>query len=86
MFQVPKPQTVPDRKGCAGFRGMVSRRSVVQAGVFGALGLSLGDMLRLEARGAQNGNQAFSATPAQGKIPAKALSVIQLHSVAGIGL
>ena len=84
MFQAPKSQSVPNRKGCEGFRGMVSRRSVVQAGVFGALGLSLGDMLRLEARGAQNGNQAFSATAAQSKLPAKALSVIQLHLGGGM--
>ena len=36
----------PNSRGCDGFRRM-SRRQAVQAGVFGALGLSLGDMLRL---------------------------------------
>ena len=41
----------PNRRGCREFRGLVSRRHAVQAGTFGALGLSLGDMLRLEARG-----------------------------------
>ena len=51
-----------------------SRRSVLQAGVFGALGLSLGDVLRLQA--AENG--AFTQA-AGSKKEAKALSVIQLH-------
>ena len=32
----------PNSRGCDGFRRM-SRRQAVQAGVFGALGLSLGD-------------------------------------------
>lgn len=62
-----------NRHGCADYRSM-SRRHALQAGVFGALGLSLGDMLRLEA--ADNG----ALTQAVGtKKEAKALSVIQLH-------
>ncbi|QDT64938.1 DUF1501 domain-containing protein [Calycomorphotria hydatis] len=66
-------QQKPTREGCAGFRAM-SRRQAIQAGTCGALGLSMGDMLRLEAAD----SKAFSQ--AQGKkIDAKALSVIQLH-------
>ncbi|MCA9120604.1 MAG: DUF1501 domain-containing protein [Planctomycetaceae bacterium] len=61
------------RDGCEGFRAM-SRRRAIQAGVIGALGLSLGDMLRLEAAD----NQAFTQAAGQKK-DAKALSVIQLH-------
>jgi hypothetical protein len=59
--------------GCAGFRAL-SRRSAIQAGVFGALGLSLGDMLRLQA----SDKGAFTQESGQKK-EAKALSVIQLH-------
>lgn len=61
------------RQGCAGFR-LLSRRQTLQAGVLGALGLSLGDMFRLEAAD----NQAFSQAAGEKKA-AKALSVIQLH-------
>ncbi|MFT5523811.1 MAG: hypothetical protein ACI9G1_001199 [Pirellulaceae bacterium] len=52
----------------------MSRRHALQAGIFGALGLSLGDMFRLEAAD----NKAFSQA-AGAKRQAKALSVIQLH-------
>jgi len=65
-------------RGCAGFRQM-SRRSAVQAGICGALGLSLGDLLTLESRAHESTNQAFSAVGSKTKLPAKALSVIQLH-------
>lgn len=60
-------------QGCAGFRRL-SRRQMLQAGVLGALGLSLGDMFRLEAAD----NQAFSQAAGEKKA-AQALSVIQLH-------
>ncbi len=68
---------------------MLSRRQAVQAGVVGALGLSLGDMLKLEARAqeatSQAGTQAFTARGgSQGKLPARALSVIQLHLGGGM--
>ncbi|MFN9435588.1 MAG: hypothetical protein ACK6DC_11705, partial [Planctomycetota bacterium] len=59
--------------GCDGFRAL-SRRSAIQAGVFGALGFSLGDMLRLQA----SDKGAFTQESGQKKA-AKALSVIQLH-------
>lgn len=65
------------RRGCRSFRSL-SRRDAIQAGVAGALGLSLGDMLRLEAAD----NQAFSQAAGQKK-EAKALSVIQLHLAGG---
>ncbi len=58
---------------------MMSRRQAVQAGFVGALGLSLGDMLRLEARG----DDAFTAAGAR-KLQPKALSVIQLHLGGGV--
>ena len=63
----------------------MSRRQAVQAGVFGALGLSLGDLLRLEGRAEETGTQAFTAgAGSKGKLPAKALSVIQLHLGGGV--
>lgn len=71
-------QISPDHRGCDGFRAM-SRRQALQVGVCGALGMSLGDLLRLEGRAEQPANQAFSAAGSKGKLPAKALSVIQLH-------
>ena len=73
-----------DAGGCEGFRTMTSRRQAVRAGVFGALGLSLGDLLRLEARGEAAGTSAFSAEAGTGvKGAPKALSVIQLHLPGG---
>ena len=79
MHQSQTHQIAADRRGCAGFRGMLSRRQAVQAGVVGALGLSLGDMLRLEARG----EDAFTAAGAK-QLQPKALSVIQLHLGGGL--
>ena len=78
MPQSSQIQMAPDHRGCAGFHAM-SRRQTLQVGICGALGLSLGDLLRLEARSADTTNQAFSATDAKYALPAKALSVIQLH-------
>ena len=66
-----------DHRGCVGYRTL-TRRQAVQAGTFGALGLSLADMLRLEARG-EASTEAFQTTKAGATGPAKALSVIQLH-------
>jgi hypothetical protein len=62
-----------NHRGCAGFRSL-SRRQALQAGVSGALGLSLADMFRLEAAD----SQAFTQAAGQ-KTEAKALSIIQLH-------
>ena len=76
------PAARPDQRGCQEFRSLmarVSRRHAVQAGTFCALGLSLGDMLRLEARG-EASNEAFQTTKgSSSSTPAKAMSVIQLH-------
>jgi hypothetical protein len=84
MSQSPLDQQAPDRRGCAGFRAL-SRRQAIQAGVFGAIGLSLGDLLKLEARGQSPGTQAFSAASgSRGRPPARALSVIQLHLGGGM--
>ena len=63
--------------GCSGFRRM-SRRSAIQTGVCGALGLSVGDMLRLEAAD----DSAFTQSTETKKEP-KALSIIQLHLPGG---
>ena len=85
MNQTPRSEGSPDSRGCAGFRSMASRRQAIQAGVFGALGLSLGDLLRIEARGQSPGTQAFNAASgSKGKGPARALSVIQLHLGGGV--
>ena len=65
------------QKGCSGFRRL-PRRALLQSGVCGALGLSLADMLRLEA----DENSAFSQAAGKRK-QAKALSVIQLHLPGG---
>ncbi len=78
MSQSLLAENVSDRGGCSGFRRM-SRRQAIQAGVCGALGLSLADLLRLEARSQESGTQAFSAAESKGKLKAKTLSVIQLH-------
>lgn len=58
---------------------MLSRRQAIQAGLLGGLGLSLGDMLRLEAQA----EDAYTATGAK-KLQPKALSVIQLHLGGGL--
>ena len=63
--------------GCSGFRSM-PRREALQAGLLAALGLSLGDLLRLQA--ADNA----AMTIASGKrLKAPAKSVIQIHLPGG---
>ncbi len=75
----------PDLRGCAGFRSTMPRREAIRAGVFGALGLSLGDILRLEARAEDGKSGAYSAASgARRTSPAGALSVIQLHLGGGM--
>jgi hypothetical protein len=65
----------PNQIGCSGYRSM-SRRSAIQAGIFGALGLSMGDLFRL---------QAGEDAPKKGaKLKPKALSVIQIHLGGGM--
>jgi hypothetical protein len=66
----------PNQRGCAGFRSM-SRRCAIQAGIFGALGLSMSDLFRLQA-----GEDA--AKPKSAKLKPKALSVIQIHLGGGM--
>tara|TARA_R110002096_G_scaffold26518_25_gene81859 strand:- start:3786 stop:5195 length:1410 start_codon:yes stop_codon:yes gene_type:complete len=73
-FQKPEPAT---RQGCAGFRRM-SRRHAIQAGTLGGLGLSMGDLFRLQASAAEGNSGAFTMEKGKQK-DAKALSVIQLH-------
>jgi hypothetical protein len=64
----------PTSFGCSGFRALASRRQAIQAGFCGALGLSMGDLFRLQAQAAD--------APAAAAAP-KALSVIQLHLPGG---
>lgn len=59
--------------GCSGFRAM-PRRQAIQAGVLGALGLSMGDLFRLQA----GDKGALTSSPGK-KLQARALSVIQIH-------
>jgi hypothetical protein len=59
--------------GCSGFRAM-PRRQAIQAGVLGALGLSMGDLFRLQAAD----KAAMTMEPGK-KIKARAQSVIQIH-------
>ncbi|MGV3607343.1 MAG: DUF1501 domain-containing protein [Planctomycetaceae bacterium] len=79
-MKTPSTSSVPaTARGCAGFRSMLNRRQAIQAGLLGGLGLSLGDMLRLEARA----EEAYTAAGAK-KLQPKALSVIQLHLGGGL--
>jgi hypothetical protein len=63
--------------GCAGFRNL-SRRHAIQAGVLGALGLSMGDFFRLSAA-----DKAEMSMDAGKKIKARAQSVIQINLPGG---
>jgi hypothetical protein len=60
--------------GCPGYRAM-SRRQAIQAGALGALGLSMGDLFRL---------QNATAMASDKKLKAQALSVIQIHLPGGM--
>lgn len=66
-------QSTSGSRGCTGFQKMLNRRHAIQVGTCGALGLSLGDLFRQQAR-----------AESQGKAPPKALSVIQLHLPGGM--
>src|SRR5438046_813550 len=72
----PRSNDKPNCAGCSGFQAM-SRRSAIQAGIFGALGLSMGDFFRLQA-----GEEAQK--PKGSKLKPKALSVIQIHLGGGM--
>ena len=62
--------------GCPGFRTL-PRRQAIQAGVLGALGLSMADLFRLQAA------EGFSITGGK-NLQAKAKSVIQIHLPGGM--
>ena len=66
--------------GCAGYRSM-TRRQAIQAGVFGALGLSMGDLFRLQAHAKEG--QSLNMDKGK-KLMAKAHSVIQIHLGGGM--
>ena len=54
----------PRRSGCSGFlAGSISRRAMVRTGMLGALGLSMADLLRLQARA--DGGSKPAAAPAR---------------------
>lgn len=63
--------------GCAGFRSM-TRRQAIQAGTLGALGLSMGDLFRLQAA-----EKAAMTMEAGKKLKARAQSVIQINLPGG---
>ena len=71
MTQRTSTNSEPNHIGCAGFRSM-TRRNAIQAGVCGALGLSMGDLFRLQAQETASVDKGKKLTP-------KALSVIQIH-------
>ncbi len=63
----------------------MSRRQAVQVGVFGAMGLSMADLFRIQAKGEETQTQAFTAASGgTTQLPQKALSVIQLHLGGGM--
>src|SRR5690349_20363867 len=64
--------------GCSGFRAM-PRRQAIRTGVLAALGLSMGDLFRLQAAD----KRGMSMTPGK-KLQARALSVIQIHLPGGM--
>lgn len=64
--------------GCSGYRAM-PRRQAIQAGVLGALGLSMGDLFRLQAAD----KAAMTMDPGK-KLKARAQSVIQIHLGGGM--
>lgn len=64
-------------QGCSGYRAM-PRRQVLQAGVLGALGLSMADMLRLQAQ-----DKSSMSIAAGKKIEPRAMSVIQINLPGG---
>lgn len=64
--------------GCSGFRAM-PRRQAIQAGVLGALGLSMGDLFRLQAA-----DKAAMTMESGKKIKARAQGVIQIHLGGGM--
>src|SRR5262245_9398960 len=78
MRSTQPQQQSPGSSGCDGFRRM-QRREALAVGVCGALGFSLADLLRLEARAAEPATQAFTQQRGANKPPAKALSVIHLN-------
>ncbi len=63
--------------GCSAFRRL-PRRDVLQAGVLAALGLSMGDLFRLQAA-----DKAALSIAAGRKLKARANSVIQIHLPGG---
>lgn len=62
--------------GCARYKS-IPRRSVLQYGSLGALGLSMGDFFRIRANGAES--SLYNAQESKGKLPEKIKSVIQLN-------
>jgi hypothetical protein len=67
----------PHHRGCPGFRS-ASRRSALQAGLCGGLGLSLSDLLRLQAE-----DKSGISVTAGKKLEARAKSIIQINLPGG---
>jgi len=65
-------QKIITAEGCTGFHNM-NRRTSLQAGVLAAMGMSMGDLFRIQA------SNAFTTNKLGAPKKAKALNVIQLH-------
>jgi hypothetical protein len=76
----PSSSGRPDDRGCSGFRRM-SRRAALQAGSFGALGLSLADFLSLQAARGE-ASITGGAAGLEG-LPQRIKSVIQINLPGG---
>ena len=78
-WQRPGPSS-PRHRGCAGFRRL-PRRAALQAGTFGALGLSLADMFGLQSA---RGESSITGGAAGIKnLPERIKSVIQINLPGG---
>ncbi len=83
MNQPRRQQAHATSRGCSGFQSLMPRRQAIRCGTFGALGLSLADMLRLQARG-EASSDAYSAVAGKEQLPARIKSVIQLNLPGGL--
>ena len=72
----------PHAGGCQGFR-RIPRRSALQAGSLGALGLSLADFLHIRSAQGANASTTPGGNPGEAKLPQRIKSVIQINLPGG---
>jgi hypothetical protein len=77
-----RPDAPLHADGCQGFRRM-PRRSALQAGSLGALGLSLADFLHIRAAQGANASTTPGGNPGEAKLPQRIKSVIQINLPGG---